>query len=405
MSHARRVAVPLALSLAACVAQAQDQERPWYIGAHLGYTHDSNVFRRDADKISDSFTSAGVVGGLHWRPGRQHLYLDGNAENNRYSKLDQLDNTSHFVVTGLDWQTVEHLSGSFRYVSRKGLSDFSVIGTPEDKNIERGQDGSAVLRYGFVSQFGIEGGVARRKLDYSITTDRNTTSDAAWLGGRYGVGGPLTLGITARSTKGDTPGYKPLLPLELFPPPDVQYGPVEPDKSDRQDIDFTAVWQPSGLSLVTARVSLSREDHTAPSLPDVHGLTGQVTWEYKWTGKTTVRGSLIRDTGNETSFLSLEQIGLKGLSFNNNNINWTLLAAADWQATAKILVTAGLRYVDGKLYTITGQSYDNSTTRFRLAGRYFATRNVTLMCSVLRDTGSASASATVYNCNAEFIVQ
>ena len=83
--------------------------------------------------------------------------------------------------------------------------------------------------------------------------------------------------------QGDTPLYQPLIPLELIPIPTL--GPVEPDKMDRKDIDFTATWVPSGLSTVTGRLSVTREDHTAPSRGNFHGLTGGVTWDYKPTGK------------------------------------------------------------------------------------------------------------------------
>jgi hypothetical protein len=423
MKHPRRAAVPfvlaaLAVFASAAHAQQQDQvlaqqaqsqqedrmSQPWYLGALLGYTHDSNVFRRDALKVSDGYTSAGLIGGLHWKPGRQHLYVDGNVENNHWNSQKQLDNTSHYVVGGLDWQTVEHLSGTLRYASRENLSDFAVPGTPADRNMERGQDASAIVRYGFVTPIGIEAGYRRGTLDYSITTDRNTTSDVVWVAGHYGVGMPLTLGVGLRSTKSDTPGYKPLLPFELFPPPNVQYGPVEPDKGDRKDIDFTATWQPSGVSVLTGRISYTREDHTAPSRPDLHGFSGQVTWDWKVTGKTTFRGTLVRDTGTETSFLSLEQIGLKGISFDNNHVSYLALAEAGWQATAKILVTAGLRYTNGVANTIAGSGYDVSTTRLRLGAQWEPTRHVSLACLVARETGNVSASATVYNCNAQFVM-
>src|SRR5689334_11736319 len=134
MSHRLRL-VALASSLAACAAHAQDGEQPWYIGARVGYTHDSNVFRRNDLVQSDNITSAGVFGGFHWRPGRQHLYLDAGADHNRFGTLRNLDNNSHTVTTGLDWQTVEHLSGSLRYARRQDLGDFAVVGTPSDRNI------------------------------------------------------------------------------------------------------------------------------------------------------------------------------------------------------------------------------------------------------------------------------
>src|SRR5438132_9852808 len=114
MSHTMRAVhrnalKPLAagLALAAAAAHAED---PYYIGASQAFTHESNVFRRSDPKLSDNISSTAVLGGFHWRPGRQHLYLDANAAHNRYSDLKQLDNTSQSVATGLAWQTIEHSS-------------------------------------------------------------------------------------------------------------------------------------------------------------------------------------------------------------------------------------------------------------------------------------------------------
>ena len=107
----------------------------------------------------------------------------------------------------------------------------------------------------------------------------------------------------------------------------------------------SVTWEATGLSTLEGTISLTREDHTAPSRPDFSGVTGHVTWLYKPTGKTTFKTSIVRDTGTETSFLSLTSVGLEGLRFDNNRLNWTVLAQADWEATSKILVTPGVRYI------------------------------------------------------------
>ena len=393
----------LVAALAAC-AGAQAEEQPWYIGASQAFTHETNVFRQEP-KLSDNISSTGVLGGFHWRPGRQHLYLDGHAEDNRYSDLKQLNNTSHSVVAGLDWQTVEHLSGTLRYVTRQSLSDYTVFGTPTDRNLERDQEAYAGVRYGFVAEYGVDGSVSRRKSDYTLTIDRNNTSDVGSVGLNWGTpGAPLTLRVGARVTKGDAPNYRPLLPFTLTNNIPV-FGPVEPDKIDRKDIDFTAVWVPSGASRLTGRVSLTRDNHTAPSRGNFSGVTGAATWDYQLTGKTTLRGSLIRDTGNEVSFLSLSQIGLAGLRSDNNSVDWTALLEAGWQATAKILVTASARYVHGTLDTIDGGGFGSNSNRVTLGASYTATRNITLGCSFLHDGGGTSTTASVYGCSAQFVLR
>jgi hypothetical protein len=238
-----------------------------------------------------------------------------------------------------------------------------------------------------------------------VSVERNVDSDVFWVGGRYGAGGQLTFGLNARFTKEETPLYRPLLPLELTGGVPTLSPTLEPDESDRQDLDFNITWRPSGLSTVNTRVSLTKQDHTAPSRSDFSGVTGKVLWEYAPTGKTTLRSALVRDTGAETSFLSLTDFGLAGLRFDNNRLNWIVLGEADWAATSKILVTSGLHYIHGTIETLTGQEFSSNQTRFRLGARYQATRAASLGCDFLTDTGSAIASAVVFGCSAQFVLR
>jgi hypothetical protein len=379
----------VAVSLLAAVA-VQAEERPWHIGAAQSFTHDSNVFRNGGSEQSDTISSTSVFGGLNLTPGRQRLFVDGRAARNSYSDLKQLDNTSYSVTTGIDWQTIEHLSGNLRYSGRQALSDYTVIGTPDVKNIEKAQSASAGVRWGFTSALGVEANVEKRKIDYSVSNERDSTGESASVGVRWGGGGQLTLGVTARGSKSETPLYQPLLPL-LFTGGVPTLGPVEPDEGDRRDLDFSATWTPTGLSTLIGRISLTRDDHTAPSRADFHGVTGSVTWHYQPTGKTKFATSLIRDTGNETSFLSLTQVGLRGLRTDNNRLNWIALVEADWEATAKILVNGSVRYIRGTLDTVTGSSYGNNTSRFGLGARYLATRTITLGCNLAHEQGSSGS--------------
>ncbi len=406
---------PLALLAALTViggTPAAAEERPWYIGVSQAFTRDDNVFRGVGNKQADTISSTGVLGGIDWRPGRQRLYLDATATKNKFDKLEQLDNTSHSVSTGLNWETVGDLSGSLRFNSRKSLTDQSVIGVvlgpnaANTKDIEKVRSASAGVRWGYTSALGVEGTVERRKLDLALSNHRDTTQDTASLGLRWRGGGELSFGVTGRATKAETPLFQPLLPLQ-FTNGVPTLGPVEPDETDRKDIDFSVSWVPSGLSTVTGRISLTKEDHTAPSRADFDGVTGAVSWEYKPTGKTVVRSSLIRDTADQTSFLSLEQIGLAGLQFENSRLSWIGLVEADWAATAKIMVNGSLRYVRSDFEPRDGPSFSSNTTKLRLAAHYQATRAIGLGCSLSHERGSSSSDfrANITSCYGQFVLQ
>jgi hypothetical protein len=383
------------------------EDRPWYIGASQTFTRDDNVFRNVGNKTADTISSTAVLGGLDFRPGRQRLYLDATAASNKFDKLDQLDNTSHSVSTGLNWETVGDLSGSLRYHRRQSLTDYSVIGTPDVKDVEKAQTASAGIRWGSARALGVEGTVERRKLDLSLSDERDTTQDVVSLGLRWRGGGELSFGVAGRWTEAETPLYQPLLPVELWIAGLPQLGPIEPDETERRDLDFTVSWVPSGLSTITGRISLTKEDHTAPSRPDFDGVTGAVMWEYKPTGKTVIRSSLIRDTSDHASFLSLQQIGLTGLRFENSRISWIGVVEADWAATAKIMVNGSVRHGRSEFETLDGPGFNSSTTKLRLAAHYQATRAIALGCSLSHERGSSTSDfrANITSCYGQFVLQ
>ena len=148
MRTASRVPLALLATLAGLGSTAAEaaEDRPWYIGASQTFTRDDNVFRNVGNKTADTISSTGVLGGIDWRPGRQRLYLDATAAKNKFDKLDQLDNTSHSVSTGLNWETVGDLSGSLSYHRRQSLTDYAVVGTPDVKDVEKAQVASAEAR-------------------------------------------------------------------------------------------------------------------------------------------------------------------------------------------------------------------------------------------------------------------
>lgn len=406
------MALLAALAVLGGTAAEAAEDRPWYIGVSQTFTRDDNVFRNVGNKTADTISSTGVLGGVDWRPGRQRLYLDATAAKNKFDKLEQLDNTSHSVSTGLNWETVGDLSGSFRFSSRKSMTDSSVIGfgavppAPDLKDIEKVRAASAGVRWGFSSALGVEGTVERRKLDLSLSNQRDTTQDSAWLGLRWRGGGELSFGVAGRATQAETPLFQPLLPLILtggVP----QLGPVEPDETDRKDLDFSVSWVPSGLSTITGRISLTKEDHTAPSRADFDGVTGAVNWEYKPTGKTVIRSALIRDTSDQASFLSLEHIGLAGLQFENSRLSWIGVVEADWAATAKIMVNGSLRHVRSDFETLDGPGFSSTATKLGLRAHYQATRTIGLGCSLSHERGSSSSDfrANITSCYGQFVLQ
>jgi hypothetical protein len=402
---------PAAAATAAALLLAPDaraEQKAWYIGVNQSFTHNTNVFRRNDTVEADNISSTGVLGGLHFEPGRQRIHLDASAQNNRFSKLSQLDNTSYSLSSGLDWQTVEHLSGSVQYNASQNLGDYSVPGTPEVKNVQSLKQFSASARYGFTGVLGLEGGVQHRTIDYSFTTERNTRENVANLGLRWGGGGPFSLGVAGRVTHGDSPNYRAVIEVDTIFGPAFGLGPVQPDRLTRRDIDFTGTWTPSAITAVDARVSFTRESHTSSALSSFNGLTGAVTASYQPTGKLSFKGMLVRDTGTETSFISLAPVGsrtpltARDTRVDNNRINTVATLIGNWAATSKIGMNAQASTGRG---TVSSSDFTQTTSAYSLGATYVPIPSVTLGCNVSRQTATGTASSSIVGCNASFILR
>jgi hypothetical protein len=411
-SHAVPHAIlkPLAVLAGLAVGgSAFAQQSPWYIGVSQGFTHYSNVYRQGAgQEVSDTVSSTGVLGGLNLELGRQRVFADFTANSNRYQDQDQQNNNSYSLSTGLDWQTIEHLSGNVRLTGRRNLGDYGVgtlpaygVTTPV-RNVETIRQASASVRYAMLSYLAFTGGVSDSELKYSFTTERDTSSKSAHAGLVYGTPGSLlNLGVSGRVTKGETPRYRQLLD-PLFP--NLGFGPVEPDESDRKDIDFTVIWTASALSTVTGRISATREDHTAPSRSDFSGVTGEVEWSYKPSDKLAVQTSIARDTGSQTTFTRLQSTDPFPTMADQNRVNWVFGVDAKYALTAKVSLNGSLQHTRGDVDVVSGRSYQSRSNQFALGANYQVLRTLSLGCNLTRETRRAYG-ANVAGCSAQFVLR
>jgi hypothetical protein len=395
---------PLALALGlAFIGCAQAQQSPWYIGVSQAFTRDSNVFQAPKGReTSDTVSSTGVLGGLKLELGRQLLFADVSASSNRYQDLEMLDNTSYSINTGLRWQTVERLSGNVSLRGRQDLGQLAIPGTPQVRNVVKLRSANASARYGFASQLGLEGGVDRRMLKYSYTTERDLEEQSANLGLRWGTpGGVLTLGVSGRVTEGEAPNFRTLLDPQL---PQLGFGPLTPDDYDRQDVEFTATWTPSALSTVTGRISLTRQDHSVDARPDISGVTGSATWDYRPTGKLAVNASLTRDTSSQILFTSSLRTLFEPVEVNTDRLSTMLSVGADYELTAKIALNGRLAYTDGDIQDASGRKVGRSSSKLMLGARYQATRGISLACDYSRQS-YANFVDSVAGCSAQFVLR
>lgn len=400
----RRRACVVAASLGLGVAAWADPN-PYYVGASVGYNHDSNVFRVP-QAASDSYTSVGLLAGLDQPIGRQRLYANGTVRENRFNKLKDLDNTSYSLTGGLDWSSIEKLSGTLKASASQNLASYSsTINTlpVQVRNIEKSSELLARVQYGMASLLTLEGSLTRRELQYSAAEYQRYGYElnVASAGVKYRPSSALTTGLAVRMSRGKYPHE---------PAPDGQ-----PAKLERNDVDLTANWVPTGQSTIDARLSYGRRTGNAISQDDFTGSTGSVSWQYQPTGKLSFKTSFTRDTGLETNYLNTalgQSIGIG----DNNRLTNALAVTANYDATAKIRATANAGYkrrslTFNSLLEAGGVAGSDSTKTFSLGASYAPTRNSLLSCSVGRESRSADSelsyaySANTAGCSAQITLQ
>jgi hypothetical protein len=394
---ARTCAPMLALGLMV-LGPAQAQERPWTLSASQAVRYDSNVFRAERGSPSETDVSSitSLDGRLRARLGRQQAYAAAGVSAHRYRENDQLDFTGTTLETGLNWATVERLSGTVRYVQHRGLAVYGAAGAPQttDRVLERTQLGEATVRFGMTARSALLASLAQRRVDYSVVEyeDREYQQNVASLGYQYGVERALTLGVGGRYTRERTPRYDEPTP-----------GNFVANRGTRRDLDFTAVWQASGLSTVSARISATRQRYTQADEADFSGATGSLRWEYRPTGRLSLNTQLDRDTAAEARFADFAGEAPEQSVESRRLVNSAQLEAL-YELTGKTRMNARLRHARSKLSDGTGATGHDNTNTYGLGIEYNPTRTLLLGCEAGQENRSTrsplsySYRATVAQC-------
>lgn len=426
--------IPLALGLtASALAQAQvggappsAEGGPYYIGARQEFGHYSNV-RSAPDGTpaqSDTVSRTGVFAGLDIPVSRQRFFVDAGARYAKYKDASDLDNTGYDLRGGMDWQTIERLSGTVVLGTTQSLARLNPGNAPlaSTRNLERTKSADATARLGGPGRLALEGSLGYREVEYSAPEYqfREYDQNSGSIGVSYRPGGFLTLraGVSAQNT--DYPRF-------FQPAPGV----FESDSSDRRDIYLGANWTPTGFSTINARVSYAKVEYDRATGSDFSGLTGSLAWVYRPTGKLQFVTTASRDTGQESSFLpsaasrtSSATPGAGGVdpatgapttggttgtggtttpilgpaspaelsATDYSRVTNALSVFVAYELTAKVRLDGGVSVSRRDLVDATGASGNDRTTSLSLAANWTPTRALLFGCSVSRDQRSASTS-------------
>lgn len=401
MPHAQRRLLLASACLAAwAAAPAWADSNPYYYGGSLGVNRVSNIYRSVYSPNDDTVATASLLAGVNQPIGRQRVYADVNLNTNRYSKNSDLNNQGYSLRGGLDFATLERVSGTISVDNTQALSTYTerTALALRKKNVENNTNLNGVVRIGLVTKYSLEAGAGYRTRRFSADEYRQFEFDQNRysLGVVYQPSTDLRFGIAGRLTNDKYPAYtRPGLAI-VNGVPTVIAVPVEAREFERRDIDFTTRWVASGASTLDARISTGESKVKQGVANDFSGVTGRITWAWRPTAKWNVSSSLSRDTGLESSFNNANTSSEQDRITNGLQIN------ANYELTGKVFLTGGLSTSKSRrINDVAGrrsEDYDRDNY-FNLGARWQYSRGITLGCQASISSRDSSQEVYAYDAN------
>lgn len=415
----RTTAAAACLAFTTLGASAQDEPSPYWIGVSQSFTYDSNVFRSESGtpESSDWISSTGLLAGLDQPLGRGMLSASLSANHNKYKNNEQFDNTDHNANVKLDWASIERLSGDVRAYHRRSLQQYERQTATDGASAARAEatvrGGAAQVRVGVVTRWTLEGGAAYDESENEEPfSNRDLRQSSANVGVRFRPSDLFSWRLGARHSEGKYPRF-------IDPGTLVVVG----DEFKRDDVDLTTTWTPTSNSSLSARVAYTREDHTALSQRSAKFWSGLLSYDWRLTGKTSMRFSLTHDSNAGSADIDY---GLFSDQSNDTQRRTTAQGSVRWEATSKILVYSSLSHSRRKIddaFFLTFQGGQPSpqfatgkdrTTTATLGAKYQFNRALGFACSISHEkrsvTGETSGVSYPYDfntgtCNVQLVLR
>lgn len=405
----------LVLAMQALVP-ARAETSPWSFGAGLTFGSDSNVFRAvEGQEVSDRYSALSLFGTLDESIARQRLRGSATLRRENYDGRGDLDNTAYGLSAEWLGSSAGELSWKLALSAQRNLASYATVLEPERRvpNSETSRQWIAAAQLGLVSQWVASLTFSRRSIDYSAAAyaDDQYSLDSLGANAQWNPLGPLSISVGPRWSRGRFPFARI-----------AADGSAQEDGFTRRDLDLTVDWRASGASSVAGRVSVTRQRYDQLSQRDFSGATGQITWRWIPTGKTTMDLALSRDTGSETSFFTVSFLGvpLRGTG-DNSELTSRLTGRLAYQLGGKTSLSLAGQYAERRLATrstlgggameLNIQGGRDRSGSITLGAAWAPTRGVDLDCALTHarraslTTLSSSYRSDAANCSMRITVR
>lgn len=439
--HLGRCAAALLVMLAPLANHAQTN--PFYLGVSQTFGYDDNIFRLP-DRTEVAQPGGGVtviepessglisttllLAGVDQPIGRQRVYGNLSAGYSSYSNQSQLNSPRYALTAGVDWDTVNKLSGNAEFTS--GLR----LGAYGDRDVPTGLGDNEEIynrlkllgrlgdwqrsRYWFEAGYVFD--QVRNDIDFEravpfrVETDpvtgvpflrftdgykRDDRSSAFTLGVRHRWSGALVLGAGVR-----TESRSEEVERLLIDPAGSVSTTLD---SRRNDIDLFANLNPGDGNELNARLSYGNRDYDDPGVPDTSGWSGSLRWGWRPTAKLDSSLRLLYDTEDR------EEGGASAADSAGNDETLALQWRLRYEISAKLAADLNASWYRRDYDRLGGFTDDD--TSLQLALTWAALRNTTVGCSLgfeRRDSsyqgplsGRSSYDATMTSCYAQVMLR
>jgi hypothetical protein len=420
-----------------CTGSAWAQSSPWYIAGSASVSHDSNLLRLGDNQPAgagaskaDTLLSTALVGGLNQHLGRQQLGANLSVRDNRFSRNSRYNNQSYSGSVGLDWSTVNRISGSVSAGAARNLSTFNAdgVGLLSEKNLETTKSVNGSVSIGLVTEYSAELSAGHREVRNSLDVEsvraRDLNQDDVSAGLAWRPSNAFNVSAALHEVRGVFPTFRA-----------VASGGTASDRFRQQGVDLVASVQPTGASSFDLRLSSANTRYRADSRRDFSGLNGSVGWLWQATGKLRLNSRLARDKGQDnypsTQLLLVEVFDAQGnpglvrailpVTLSDRRTVSTARVQADWDFTSRIAVSSSLQW---SRRTVTRDTLvpvnavepgsidgTDTTTIVTLGARWVPQRSTLVGCDLRaeqrRATGllTANLSGNSISCYAQLTIQ
>lgn len=384
----------MSLALATLVPViAHAEEWPVSLALSQTLTRDSNVLRDNNNRYADSISSTGLRVSFDKSYGRQRYVASITGVRNRYDKTDEYNNDG--------FESSAQVSSEFgsNFFGLAGFSASRQLQKPEDQQGSRFKETVSsrnIKLYGQYGLFGrlsanVSGNFDEAKYDRATFNDKDSRSIRAGI--RFSPSDLLFFDAGYRNGR-------------------VDYLNQTANVVDRDDLDLTSQWVVTGFSRLSARLAFTDERSQIDPRRDFSGLTGSLDWTLTPPGKMSYVFSASRDTNNAGG----QSFGNTGFFTSRNFLTNKLSARANWAATGKISVTAGLGYQGYELErdsNLPGGFDRNDKSSFKtvdLGFGYQYSRALALQCRLERYDRSQSIESPEFDgqefsCTGTFFIE